>query len=145
MEQCITYPRSCLEVVQPDDIQSAWSLVRPGLTKVREHSQSHWIEEDVYMACKQGHSSLHISYVDGDYAGFCVMTPTRHWDGMALHIWCAYSSGDHDVLAIHLEDIEKLAKTIHAKRITFWSSRAWGKRIEPYGYKQTQCEYVKEL
>lgn len=145
MEPSTTFPRSCLEVIHVDDLQSVWHLIRPGLEKVREHSQSHWMQEDVYMACKQGHSSLHISYVDGCYAGFCVLTPTRHWDGMALHIWCAYNAGQHDVVDMHIPDLETIAKTIHAKRITFWSRRKWDRRIKPYGFSPTQTEYVKEL
>jgi hypothetical protein len=46
---------------------------------------------------------------------------------------------------MHLPDLERIARNIKAKRITFWSPRKWDRRIAKYGYRAAQTEYVKEL
>lgn len=139
-------PRASLELIAPEDLHAIWHVIRPGLLKVQNRSnQSHWLPEDVYFACRSGASKLHVSYVDGEYSGFCVLTPVQHYDGTVLHIWCAYNASNHDVLTLYEEDIEQIARAIKARRITFWSSRKFERRVAKYGYHPTQTEYVKEL
>jgi hypothetical protein len=145
MGQSTTSRLFCLELILPDDIQPIWHLIREGLQKIHEKTKSTWIPEDVYIACRTGASKLHVSYANGDYAGFCVLTPSQHYDGTVLHVWCAYSASGHDVVDMHAPDLERIARNIKAKRITFWSPRKWDRRIAKYGYRAAQTEYVKEL
>lgn len=135
-----------LEHIPQADLQEAWKIIRPGLEKVHKHSVSGWIPEDVYVALRAGHSTLHLAYVEGDYAGFMVLTPQGVWDGKALHIWCAYNASKHDVLSLYEADLDRMARDIGATKITFWSPRAWEKYgIAKHGFKAMQTEYVKVL
>lgn len=139
-------PDCSLNFIPADDLQPAWTLILPGLKKIHERSASHWIPEDVYSACRTGHSHLYIGYVHGDYAGFLVLTPSQTWDAKVLHMWCVYNASEHDVMRIFEEDLNKLGRAIGARRLTFWSTRnGWEKVAGRYGFVQTQVEYVKEL
>ena len=145
MELNTTSPRSSLEFVPPDDLQSCWSVVLPGLKLVHRKSKSNWIPEDVYAQLKAGQATLHLAYVEQDYAGFVIVSVQPHWDGKNFHLWCGYSAGTHDVLEIFMPELERMARSIGAKRLTFWSPRKWDRRISKFGYVPTQTEYVKEL
>lgn len=74
-----------------------------------------------------------------------MLTKMKMWDGPVLHMWCVYSTGEHDVLEIFRDDIDRLARSIGAKRITFWSPRRWERRIKRFGFEPTQVEFTKEL
>lgn len=143
MEQPTTSPRSWLEFVHPADLQEHWGKVLPGLLKVQRHSAGHWIPEDVYSALKTGNSTLHLAFAP-DYVGFVILTPSLSFDAKYLHVWCAYTS-KRDVWELFAPELEKMARNIGAKRLTFWSPRAWDRLIGKHGYKRTQVEYVKEL
>jgi hypothetical protein len=145
MESITTSQRSSLEYIPPDDLQDVWSIVLPGLKLVRRKSKSHWIPEDVYAQIKTGQATLHIAYVEHTYAGFVIIQVQPHWDGKNFHLWCGFSAGEYDVLEIFLPELERMARSIKAKRMTFWSPRRWDRRIAKFGYVPTQTEYAKEL
>ncbi len=131
--------------IHPVELQDSWPIVLPGLLKVQKHSASKWIPEDVYSAIKTGSSTLHLAYVNGDYTGFVILTPSLGFDGKVLHLWCAYNATKHDVLKTFLPELERMARSIGAKRMTFWSPRKWERKISQYGYVPSQTEFVKEL
>jgi hypothetical protein len=136
---------SSLEYVPPDDLQDTWKVVLPGLQIVHRKSKATWIPEDVYAQLRAGRATLHLAYVEHEYAGFVIVEVQPHWDGKNFHLWCGYSAGNYDVLEYFLPELERMARSIKAKRMTFWSPRRWDRRISKFGYVATQTEYVKEL
>jgi hypothetical protein len=134
-----------LTPVKPEDIQEVWHLVVSGLSKVLKHSTERWIPEDVYHAIRSGSSVLHLCYVDGEYCGFTVSTLLQQYDGKALHFWIVYNASKVDIIGTFMPDVELIARTAGAKRVTFWSPRRWERRIKRYGFLPTQTEFVKEL
>jgi hypothetical protein len=136
-----------LEAVSAQSLHPAWQTILPGLKRVQRRNASHWICEDVYAAIRNNQSSLHLAKLDDYYAGFVVLTPIQAWDGLNLHIWCAYATGGYDPMDAFLPEIDRLAHECKARRITFWSSRGWARdgRILEHGFKVNQTEFVKEI
>jgi hypothetical protein len=136
-----------LESVPSEMLQPVWKTILPGLRKIERRNASHWIAEDVYAAIRNGQSHLYLAKRGDYYAGFVILTMLQGWDGLALHIWCAYSTGGYDPLSEFIPEIEKVARQAKARRITFLSNRAWDrdKRIFNHGFKVNQVEYMKEL
>jgi hypothetical protein len=136
-----------LEYILPANLGEVWTLVSPGLDKVREHSGDVWLNEDVYMALKQGHSTLHVGYQDGRYVGFMILTPSSSFDGNVLHIWATYSEGrNFCVFTEGMETIKDYAKNLNAKRITFMSPRkGWERHGEKLGFKPRTTQYAMEV
>jgi hypothetical protein len=134
-----------LTPVKPEDVQEVWHLVAQGLHKVLKHSTERWIPEDVYHAIRSGSSVLHLCYVEGEYCGFTVSTLLQQYDGKALHFWIVYNASKVDIIGTFMPDVELIARTAGAKRVTFWSPRRWERRIKRHGFLPTQTEFVKEL
>ncbi len=146
MEHSTTSLRSSLNAIPAEDLQLVWGVILPGLKKVQERNRSHWIVEDVYTSIRTGHSTLHIGYVNGDYEGFMVLTPSSTWDGRVMHIWCVFSKGEHDLMDIFAPNLDVIARSYGAKRVTFWGPKAWERYgIARHGFTAMQVEYVKEL
>lgn len=133
--------------IPPTDLGTVWDQVKPGLAAVRAKSNDSWREEDVYMSCKQGHSTFHIGTVDGEYAGFLVLTPTQSFDGPVLHIWLTYSEArDFCVFENGIEFIKECAVKMNAKRITFFSPRkGWERHGEKIGFKVRTTQFALEV
>jgi hypothetical protein len=133
--------------VKPEDIQEVWPPVVTGLKRIkdRRHTSEGWIPEDVYHALRSGSSVLHLCYVEGEYCGFTVSTLLQQYDGKALHFWIVYNASKVDIIGTFMPDVELIARTAGAKRVTFWSPRRWERRIKRYGFLPTQTEFVKEL
>jgi hypothetical protein len=132
-----------LILVKPDELQDYWGLVRPGIEAVRSRSDG-WLVEDVYCAVKLGASSLHIGYLDAEYAGFIVLTPQRLHNGLILEIWCCYAEIDGALDAFH-EQLEGIGRSIGARAIRFGSWRKGMLKMRRFGYKPTHTVYEKEL
>ena len=127
-----------LEYIHPDNLGKVWPILREGVEKIRRRCGDSWLVEDMYLAIKQNHSTLHIGYIDGQYRGFLVLTPTVSFDGPVLHIWGLYSNGGDglDLLYDGIEHIKQFASKMNAKRITFHSPRkGWEKYGEKLGFK----------
>lgn len=120
-------PDRNLIYVAPGDVFHAWPAVREGLEKVREHTSETWLPEDVYCALKAGQATLHI---EKDGGGFVVLRQENHFDGIGLHIWCAYSKSLKK-LPVYIDEIRQMARSIGAKRITLSSKRDWSKYFKP--------------
>lgn len=121
-----------LEYINPAVIHSVWGKVRHGIQTVQQRTAETYLPEDVYHAIKSGAATLHIGYLDNEYAGFVVLMPYRdqYTNDMVMHCWIAYSTGA-DVFDLALAEIQQMAKNINAK-ITFTSPRkAWEKRFKP--------------
>lgn len=126
--------------VHPDNLREVWDFVREGLLCVQERATDGWIPEDVYMAIKNGHSTLHIARESGENTGFVVVTPTRDFRGLKLHIWAAYCT-EGNAVRKYEPDIIEMTKAIGARRFCFESTRkGWAKL-----YPTTMTTYEKEL
>lgn len=136
-----------LEYVEPDRLRDVWEQVKQGLYAVRNHSADAWIVEDIYMALKSNASTLHIGYVDGEYKGFLILTPTASYDGPVLHIWATYSAAnDFCVFTEGMEQIKAFAKQMKARRITFFSPRkGWERQGEKLGFTPRTTQFAMEV
>ena len=136
-----------LTYVNPADMSQAWVKIKDGLGKIKEHSTDSWMVEDVYMSLKNNQSTLHIGEVDGEYAGFMILTPLQSYDGAILHVWATYSKArQFCVFTEGMEHIKQFAKNLNAKRITFLSPRkGWLKQGAKIGFKPINTQYAMEL
>src|SRR6185295_9987470 len=116
--------------IPPQDLRSVWDEIKQGLEEVRKSSHDPWIPEDVYAEIKNGTATLH---VEKDGGGFVVLQKLNQYDGIALHIWCAYSKSLKP-LEVYIAEIEQMARSIGAKRLTLSSKRNWQKYFEPVIY-----------
>ncbi len=129
--------------VNPVDLQSNWEEVRAGLLVVQKKASDGWIPEDIYHAIKSCTSFLYQAYVDQEYVGFIVVTPIHGYDCKKLHIWTAYNQGGKNVLEQTYPELEKIARGIGAKKITFASPRNWERRFPDW--KVVTTYYEKEV
>lgn len=129
--------------VNPVDLQSHWEEIRAGLLVVQKKASDGWIPEDIYHAIKACTSFLYLAYVDQEYVGFIVVTPMQCFDMKKLHIWCAYNCGGKNVLEQTYPELEKLARGIGAKKVTFASPRNWERRFPDW--KVVTTYYEKEV
>ncbi len=132
-----------LSYVKPVDLQGYWDLIKVGLEAVHKNASDGWIAEDVYHAIKAGLSTLHLVYQDQEYVGFVILTPMQGYDVKKLHIWCAYNIGEKDVLAIVIPQLEDMARSIGARKLTFASPRKWERRLKDFTPVTTY--YEKEV
>jgi hypothetical protein len=132
-----------LEYISPADLNPSWEIVRDGLFKVCKRASDGWIPEDVYYACRQGTSTLHLVWKDDEYVGFVVLTPMHGYDCKKLMIWIGYNAGEKDAVEVAMEDIEELARKSGARKVLFGSPRNWERRLPDY--KPTTTYYEKEV
>ena len=118
--------------VSPVDLRQHWDCVKSGLMEVRKHTDEPWIPEDIYTELKNGTATLH---VEKDGGGFVVLQKQAQYDGIALHIWAAYSKSLKP-LENYIKEIEQMARNIGAKRLTLSSKRNWQKYFEPVIYRK---------
>jgi hypothetical protein len=134
-------PDGELRHVPPQDLHQYWPFIKEGLEEVRNHSVDGWIAEDVYSAIRTGSSTLHVAFISGTYAGFCVLTVMQGYSSKALHIWCAYGAHGANVIQRFESELIKIALNCGARKLTFLSPRkGWGKY-----YKAINTVYEKEL
>lgn len=123
-----------------------WDQVRDGLLQIAKKTHTESIPEDVYLALKNGLVSLHLFLDDGKYLGFCVLEPVKVFATLKLNVWFLYSvSPQNNPIELFHEEVAAVAKQIGAKKIFFLSSRAYGDRLEKYGYFAKQVVFEKEL
>jgi hypothetical protein len=136
-----------LTFVHPNELHDYWGLVKEGLSKVRQHSSDGWMEEDVFSELRAGRSTLHIGDVNGDYAGFLILTPQQAFDCSILFIWCCYSVNPHvDVIDVFFPDLQDMARKMKARKIRFLSSRkGWEKRLSQFGFEPVQTVFSVEV
>jgi hypothetical protein len=134
------------EWIDPARLHGCWELIRLGLLKIVPHSTDRWIPEDIYMAIRTGTAHLHLGTRDGQYAGFLVTQKQQAWDGQVLHVWCAYSASEDDVLHDGMDQIKEWAQNMAATRITFASPRAGWEKVAPkYGFKPAHTIFEMEV
>jgi len=132
--------------IPPDEVSEQWDLVQAGVEEVAQYGD-HWRAEDVYMALRQGTSHLYVIMVDGVYAGFVVVTPTRGHDGPTLHVWIAYAvPGGPPLHPATVARFKDWATAIKARRILFTSPRkGWDRLARRLGFTPTLVTYELEV
>ena len=135
-----------LKPMPQQDLHACWALVKEGLKEVKEHSTQDWIAEDIYSAIRANSSWLYLGLVQHAYVGFCVLTPTVGYACKMLHVWCVYNATDLDVIALFADELEKIARSIGARKITFLSPRpGWERRLKGYGFRPGDTLYEKDV
>lgn len=129
-----------LVAVHPAALRDWWPTILPGLEACRKRGVT-WIPEDVYHALRAGLSSLHVGLIDGEYAGFLVLTAQQDYDGAQLFVWCCYAKTEADPIALYIDDLKELARAAGTKRIVFGSTRKWERRLAEYGAKPLTAFY----
>lgn len=133
--------------IHPNDLKTVWEQVRNGLCAIQTKAHEDWLPEDVYASLKANTSTLHVSYLGGEYEGFIVLSKVDGYQGPAMHIWCGYSiAHDYSMLEVHTDFIEQCAKNIGAKTITFSSPRkGWERHGLKLGFRPKTMVYEKEI
>lgn len=124
-----------LVAIAPHTVRNYWERIKEGLEVVQKKCVVNWIVEDVYANLKAGSAQLYLSE-----DSFAIVYPERMHDGMALHIWIAYSTSGNAV-EIYEDQLIAIAKGIGAIRLKLESSRNW----EPKGYEPISTIYHKDI
>lgn len=134
-----------LRYIHQSNLHPYWELIKPGLSKVKEHSTDGWIEEDVYVSLKNGSSTLHVGYIDGEYVGFVILSPKQGYNAIKLMVWCVYAQTDYDPIDTFIEDLKQMGRNIGAKQLTFASPRDWTRRLKKYGWVPVKQTFAMEI
>jgi hypothetical protein len=134
-----------LRFIPPQEIRRTWPVILDGVQNVQAHSSDGWIPEDIYAELIAGNRTLHLGYVDGDYIGFLILQRQQGYSCIKLNIWLAYAHTELDPLALFMDDIKQIARSISAREITFASPRRWERRVRPYGFRPIKQVFSMEI
>lgn len=134
------------DLIAPENLHSVWSYVRAGLLKIKERVKEQWLPEDVFTAIRNKRSTLYVVREDDRYLGFFVaeqsIEPFTHEP--VLFVWCLYGMDELARADACLEYLDKLARSIGAKRIRFTGRRGWQKVLAGK-FEATRVIYEREL
>jgi hypothetical protein len=125
-----------LEYVNPADLHKYWPFVKRGCEIVKAKTGEAWLPEDVYTAIKTNAAQLFMFQ-----HGFCVLQNLKdaYNNDNLLHIWIAWHGTNDDVKADFYAELQKIAKSINATKITFTSPRKWdrysGAKVKSINYE----------
>lgn len=132
-----------LNYIHPDNLHSVWEFVEQGLDRIHDRSHDRWMNPDIYWMLKVNQYAL---YIVDDNKGFVILQQTKGWDGIEVHVFCAYIVPGENVMDAAFDEVKKLANGIGAKRVKFQSHRkGWERRAEELGYTTGYREYELEL
>ena len=119
-----------------NELRNWWSLIRPGLDKVKSKSPENWIVEDVYTDCFNQKSMLWVLLENGKFVGFFILEP----QGNTMHVWVAWTlENNEQVVKNGLKYIKELSSQGGMKFLSFSSHRkGWEKRSKQYGFRPRQ-------
>ena len=119
-----------------NELRNWWSLIRPGLDKVKSKSPENWIVEDVYTDCFNQKSMLWVLHENGQFVGFFILEP----QGNTMHVWVAWTlENNEQVVKNGLKYIKELCSQGGMKYLSFSSHRkGWEKRSKQYGFRPRQ-------
>lgn len=132
--------------VTPDELREAWAYVRPALDTMDRPDG--WLPEDVYMTLRSNGASLYMLYDEtGQKAGFFILRLLSDFDGPRLHIWILYAKdAEFDPMALFAEDLDAIARSCKAPRITFSTNRpGWHKLAPRYDFTPREITYEKPV
>ena len=106
---------------------------------VQRKSPEPWAADDIITACKQNRA---FCFVSNDRKTTVVLEPIAD-EYPTVHIWIAHSTQD-DALKTYEPEIERLARAIGAKRLTFTSKRKGYQRALPH-WQRNGNHYQRKL
>lgn len=119
------------------DLHAVWNIVRPGIERVRIKAKAPWIAEDVYTAVVTGRATMHVGYLDQQYAGVLVLAVNvdSFSKEKSLLVWALYT--EHSLaLSYGLEDVYDIARRQGIYKIVFHSPRpGWERRMKSIGFE----------
>jgi hypothetical protein len=139
-------PRPRFAMVEAADLRQAWAFVRPALEHLDRPDG--WYPEDVYLMLRSNSATLYLIYdKTGSPAGFFILRLIQDFDGPRVHIWILHAvSADFDVMAEFDEDLQGLARSAGAVRLTFSTNRpGWHKVAPKYGFAPREITYEKPI
>ena len=136
--------------VPTSDLHRWWEDVSKDLDECRVHDKENVWLEDIYHTLKSGAATLYVA-LDGDkYEGMFVATQqVDRWDpeNRWIHVW--YCHGRHlgtDVFKYGVDYLDRLARSIGAKMVTFQADRPaferWGR---PLGFEVSGIELCRRV
>lgn len=136
-----------LEQIHPVRLHEVWNTIVTGLAVVAAKSRVEWWPQDVYAAIKAGVATLHLGKLDGDYAGFMVMT--QHIDNdsgkRSLVVWIAYSNR-HGLLSEGLAKVYEMAHAGGFAAVKMHTTRrGWIRHLEKAGWILGDLQLEKSL
>jgi hypothetical protein len=138
----VAVPR--FELVQPAQLRDAWAFVRPALDTMDRPDG--WLPEDIYLTLRSNGASLYLIYDEtGSKAGFFILRLINEFDGARVHIWILHArDADFDVMREFDNDINDIARSAGAVRITFATNRpGWHKLAPHYDFTPREITYEK--
>jgi len=128
-----------IRVIQPNELKSWWTFVKPGLETILRKSPEDWIPEDVYAQCFCKNSLLWIFMEDNRPLGFVVLVVKPQ----SVHVWCLWAA-EQNRLQEGTTLFWKTLEEANIKQVTFESYRkGWDKIARQYGFSPRS--WVKEL
>lgn len=133
-----------LQQIAPAQLGAVWPRLRDALEETG--SSDGCIPEDVYCAVKMGGASLHLLLIDEVECGFLVLRGIQDFDGVRLHIWVLYAKSDVDVMAEFSDELDGMARSINASRVTFGTSRRGWEKVAPrYHFQVREIVYERKI
>jgi hypothetical protein len=130
--------------VSPAGLAAVWPRVRPGLDSMDKGDG--WIPEDLYMALKNNSATLYMVTIDGKEHGFLVLRLLHDFDGPRLHIWVLHSHSKVNLMAEFSDELDAIAKSNNATRITFSSTRSgWAKVAPKHRFTVRETVYERKI
>lgn len=124
-------------MLEPVDIRSVWSQIRPKLERLSLDCSCSWIPEDVYHACKSGQA--HLWYADDAFV--VLEDETDPYSGeKSLFIWIAV--GDEGTPLKYLPQIEEMGRQLGVKKIAMESPREGFRYV---GWRVATIRYEREV
>lgn len=141
-----------LSYVAPEDIDSVWPAVEPGLERLfkkaeRKGHKPDWTPRDVKGACKLKKADLLLCYIDGKYAGWVLIALTHNlFTGEpSLLIWIAHTL-HKQAKELAIKDLYHIAHTLGIKRLTFTTVfKGWERRLPDTKWKLAEVSYERIL
>ncbi len=126
-----------------ENIKASWGFIRNALECLINKTNPNWLPEDVYMAAMLGQARIYTT-PDGVIV-FKLLTDDLTQE-ISLFVWAAYSNLG-DALVMYHEDVDAIARSFGATKISFTSSRkGWHKAINKIpGWREGETIYEKRI
>lgn len=143
-----------LRFINPEHLHDDWDFLKDCIIKVLEKTKDkHMKVEDVYWLLKANNCGAYIieekiadPWIRIVKHGMVILQPCKGWDGQELFVFMGYNSGEKEIVKFCDAEIEKIARTMSARRVRWQSVRAGAQRMaESLGYQRDYVVYSKEL
>jgi hypothetical protein len=136
-----------LTQVNPAELHTWWPLVRRGLERVRTKARASWLSEDIYSAVRTGAATMHVGYIDRQYAGVLVLTINADpfTAERSLLLWAVYTC--HPLaLGFGLAEVKAMAARAGVRKLVFHSPRrGWSRRLAAEGFEISEMKFERML